>query len=126
MLFIAGYFAYIRGWIFIDFESITPREIHSLLEKHDDNITILDVRSVLEFDREHIKDAKVIPLNILSNSLKKLNHLKNKKIIVYCHSGSRSIQASRILKAEGFTPINMKGGLIDYKKEGFTLIKAIK
>ena len=107
-------------------QGITPREIHSLLEKHDDNITILDVRSILEFDREHIKDAKVIPLNILSNSLKKLSHLKNKKIIVYCHSGSRSIRASRILKAEGFTPINMKGGLIDYKKEGFTLIKAIK
>lgn len=126
MVAMIGYFAYIRGWILIDFESLSPKEIQLLLEKEDDNITILDVRTVLEFDREHIKDAQVIPLNLLSSSLSKLNHLKDKKIIVYCHSGSRSIRASRILKAKGFTPINMKGGLIDYKDEGFKVIRVIK
>jgi rhodanese-related sulfurtransferase len=37
---------------------------------------------------------------------------KNKKIIVYCRTGSRSVSASRILEAHGFTPLNVKGGII--------------
>ena len=126
MALLLGYFAYIRGWILTDFESLIPKEIASLIQKEENNISLLDVRTLLEFDREHIKNAEVIPLNLLSDSLNKLENIKNKKIIVYCHSGSRSIKASRILRAEGFTPINMQGGLIEYKKAGFEVIRVVK
>ena len=126
MALLLGYFAYIRGWILTDFESLTPKEIASLIQKEENNISLLDVRTLLEFDREHIENAEVIPLNLLLDSLNKLENIKNKKIIVYCHSGSRSIKASRILKSQGFTPINMQGGLIDYKKAGFEVIRVVK
>jgi len=126
MALLLGYFAYIRGWILTDFQSLTPKEIATILQKEDNNVTLLDVRSLLEYDREHIKNAQLIPLNLLLDSLNKLENIKNKKIIVYCHSGSRSIKASRILKSQGFTPINMQGGLIEYKKAGFEVIRVVK
>ncbi len=126
MALLLGYFAYIRGWILTDFKSLTPKEIATLIQKEEHNISLLDVRTLLEFDREHIENAEVIPLNLLLDSLNKLENIKNKKIIVYCHSGSRSIKASRILKSQGFTPINMQGGLIEYKKAGFEVIRVVK
>jgi len=121
MVVLLGYFAYIRGWILTDFESITPQQAQALLQ--DDNVTLLDVRTALEFDREHIKDAKLLPLNLLKENLTELEDIKKKKILVYCHSGSRSIKASRILKANGFIPINLKGGILQWKSDGFSVVK---
>jgi rhodanese-related sulfurtransferase len=48
---------------------------------------------------------------------------KDKKIIVYCRTGSRSVTASRILEKNGFTPLNVKGGIIQLIGAGGTLVK---
>jgi rhodanese-related sulfurtransferase len=53
-----------------------------------------------------------LPLKRLEANLDKLTPLKTRKILVYCRSGSRSIAASRILEKHGFTPLNIKGGII--------------
>jgi len=118
---IALYFAYAKGWIFADFESITPQQAHTLLE-NDKNVFLLDVRTQEEFSNEYIESATLIPVQVLSENLSQLESVKNKKIIVYCHSGNRSVAASRILVANGFTPLNMKGGISQWKNEGFTVI----
>jgi len=51
----------------------------------------------------------------LEKNLDKLKADKNKKIIVYCRSGSRSVSASRILEKHGFTPLNVKQGIMGLK-----------
>ena|GEM_PF-291465 len=111
------YFAYIRGWILTDFASISTRQAYALLQK-DDNVTLLDVRSVGEFQRGHIQKATLIPVEVLSKNISKLQKEKNKKIIVYCQTGSRSVRASRILVKNGFTPLNVKGGFAKWNEEG--------
>ena len=115
------YFAYAKGWIFADFETITPQQAHTLLE-NDKNVFLLDVRTQDEFSKEYIEGAKLIPIQALSENLSQLQNVKSKKIIVYCHSGNRSVAASRILVKNGFTPLNMKGGITQWKNEGFTVI----
>jgi len=105
------WFAYSKGWIFADFESVTPKQAIVLL-KHDANITLLDVRTPKEFKSGHLRDAILIPLGRLKTNLNKLTPYKNKKILVYCRSGSRSVAASRILEKHGFTPLNIKEGII--------------
>jgi len=122
MVLLIGYFAYMRGWILTNFELIDVKKAHSLIEE-DKNITILDVRTPLEFNREHIAGATLISVDILESRLSELEYAKDTKILVYCHSGTRSLKASRILEANGFVPINMVGGLIDWKREKFNLIK---
>lgn len=117
---IAMYLAYAKGWILTDFESISPKQAYTLL-KDDTNITLLDVRTPDEFSKEHIEGATLIPVQELSENLSKLD--KEKKIIVYCHSGMRSIAASRILVKNGFTPLNVTGGITAWKNEGLGVIQ---
>lgn len=119
---IATYFAYAKGWIFSDFESISPSQAYTLL-KNDKNVTLLDVRTQEEFAQEHIQGAILIPLQVLNENISKLQSVKEQKIIVYCHSGSRSVTASRILVKNGFSPLNVKGGISQWKSDGLRVIK---
>jgi len=105
------WFAYSKGWILANFTSVTPQQAIVLLE-NDDNITLLDVRTPEEFRSGHLRDATLIPLGKLETNLNKLAPSKNKKILVYCRSGNRSVAASRILEKHGFTPLNIKEGIV--------------
>ena len=119
---IAIYFAYSKGWIFTDFESISPKQAYSLL-KNDTNVTLLDVRTPEEFSQEHIEGATLIPLQSLNENLSQLQSVKEKKVIVYCHSGTRSVAASRILVKNGFIPLNVTGGITAWKSEGLSVVQ---
>lgn len=116
------WFAYSKGWILANFDSIEAKQAIYLLE-NDDNVTLLDVRTIQEYKAGHLRDATLIPLEVLSENLSKLEQDKNKKIIVYCRTGSRSVSASRILEENGFTPLNVKGGIIQLVGAGAGLMK---
>ncbi len=111
MVGLVFWFAYTKGWILANFESIDAKQALYLLE-NDDNVTLLDVRTIEEYKSGHLPDATLIPVQALSDNLGMLKQDKNKKIIVYCRTGSRSVSASRILEKNGFTPLNVKGGII--------------
>jgi len=116
------WFAYSKGWIFANFESIDAKQAIHLLE-NDDNVTLLDVRTIQEYKSGHLRDATLIPVQALSENLGMLKQDKNKKIIVYCRTGSRSVSASRILEENGFTPLNVKGGIIQLMGANAELVK---
>ena len=116
------WFAYSKGWIFANFESIEAKQAIYLLE-NDDNVTLLDVRTIPEYKSGHLRDATLIPVQALSENLGMLKQDKDKKIIVYCRTGSRSVSASRILEENGFTPLNVKGGIIQLIGSGAELVK---
>ncbi|MEA2048377.1 MAG: rhodanese-like domain-containing protein [Campylobacterota bacterium] len=116
------WFAYSKGWIFANFESINAKTAITLLE-NDDNVSLLDVRTIPEYKEGHLRDATLIPVDALSQNLGMLKQDKNKKIIVYCRTGSRSVSASRILKKHGFTPLNVKGGIIQLMGAGVKVVK---
>ena len=105
-------FAYSKGWILTDFEFIDAKKAIMLVE-NDNNITILDVRTLREYKNQHLRNAKHIPVQKLTANLDMLKDDKNKRIIVYCRSGNRSIKASRILKENGYTPLHVEGGIIE-------------
>ncbi len=106
------WFAYTKGWILANFESIDAKTALILLE-NDDNVSLLDVRTIQEYKEGHLRNATLIPVQALSDNLGMLKQDKNKKIIVYCRTGNRSVAASRILEENGFTPLNVKGGIIE-------------
>ena len=105
------WFAYSKGWILANFQSIDAKQAIYLLE-NDDNVTLLDVRTIQEFKSGHLRGATLIPVQALDENLGMLEQDKDKKIIVYCRRGSRSVSASRIVEKIGFTPLNVTGGLI--------------
>ncbi|MCX6073213.1 MAG: rhodanese-like domain-containing protein [Campylobacterales bacterium] len=114
--------AYSKGWIFANFKSITPAQASELL-KNNKEVFLLDVRTPAEFSQERIKGSTLIPLHDLSQSLSKLNKVKDKTVIVYCRSGNRSVSASRILAKNGFIPLNLKGGIGLWQNEGLSVIR---
>jgi len=115
-------FAYSKGWILTDFEFINAKQAIVLLAD-ESNITLLDVRTVREYEDRHLKNAINIPVQQLDNSLNRLEKVKDQRIIVYCRSGSRSIKASRILEKNGFTPLNVEGGIIDLMRNDAEIVR---
>ena len=94
-------------------DSITPTEAQKLLD--DKQYVFLDVRTDSEYMNGHIPGSKHVPLNTISENNKDLFEIKNKKIIVYCRSGNRSLTATKMLSTYGFEVENMSGGMMRWQ-----------
>ena len=76
---------------------------------------IIDVRTNKEYGQGHIPGAVHVPLADVGTKVKKLK--KDKEIVVYCQSGSRSIWAIKRLIGMGYTHLyNLKGGYNAWKR----------
>ncbi len=119
------YFLYSKGIIFANFENVTPREAYAMV-RSDRNLTILDVRTRGEYLQDgHLADALLIPVQDLKERLSELEPYRSKRILVYCRSGHRSVEASRILANAGFHPLNLEGGIGNWKRHGFPVEREI-
>lgn len=77
---------------------------------------LVDVRSAAEFADGHIQGARNIPVQELERKLRELP--KDKPIILYCRSGSRSGMALQILQTAGYTNIYNAGSLDSLARQG--------
>ena len=83
------------------------------LMKEVENSTILDVRTIDEYEQGHIEGAQMadISSSAFQYVIAKLD--KSKSVFVYCLSGGRSSQAADALASAGFTSIyNLDGGML--------------
>ena len=95
-----------------EFPNITVADIQKKINVKN-NILLLDVRTVDEFDGPlgHIAGAVLIPIQELEERIDELNEHKEKEIIVICRSGNRSQIGTRILISHGINAVNMVGGM---------------
>src|SRR6267154_1947466 len=85
---------------------------------HNKGALVLDVRSSEEFAQGHIVEARNIALEQLANSVDTLKKYREKPVIVYCEAGSRSAQAAKLLKAQGFANVfSLQGGLAGWRQD---------
>lgn len=95
--------------------SISVNELKLIIENNLD-VQLLDVRETFEEPEiTELMDLK-IPLGDIHNQTHLIS--KNKKVIVFCKSGSRSKRAIEILEKDfGFTNLhNLEGGIISWSK----------
>ncbi|HXC13225.1 MAG TPA: MBL fold metallo-hydrolase [Stellaceae bacterium] len=88
-------------------------------EEHARAVQILDVREPEEFSGPlgHIQGAALIPLGALAERAGEL--AKDRPIVAVCRSGSRSAQATVILREAGFGDVaNLAGGMLRWRAEG--------
>lgn len=71
---------------------------------------VIDVRSGGEFSSGSYPGARNIPLDTLSQRMGKIGP-KDRGVVVFCASGSRSAQAVRLLRSAGFTDVTNAGAL---------------
>ena len=88
-------------------ERYTPEDLQANFNK--EGAQIVDVRKETEFASGHIVNAQNIPLGALSERLAEFP--KDKKIVLHCKGGYRSMIAASILKARGFENLlDVRGG----------------
>ena len=104
---------------------VSAVEAHSMIQDNASNpdLVIVDVRSVSEFEKEHIKNAVLIPHNSpdLDNILSGME--KEKTYLVYCLIGGRSRSVTNKMRELGFENVyNLDGGIKGWKNKGFDVI----
>ena len=88
-------------------ERIEPAAFQALNKK--ENLTILDVREVEEFQVGHIEGAVNVPLSTLDKGYEQLD--TSERYYVICQGGMRSERACQFLEAKGFDVVNVEGGM---------------
>ena len=99
--------------------SVTVENVFEIINSNKDYL-LLDVRSIEEYEKFHIDEAKNIMLSEIINRLDELP--KSRPIIVYCDTGDRSKLAANILVKNGFTEVyNMEGGILSWQGKGYSV-----
>ncbi len=80
----------------------------------DASIILLDVRTGAERNSGSIPGSIHIPLQELGKRMEELGKYRNRTIICYCQSGSRSVHAALRIAKAGYTAVNLKGGIAEW------------
>jgi sulfur-carrier protein adenylyltransferase/sulfurtransferase len=97
--------------LFSSVKTMSSEEVKRFIAEHSpDAYTLLDVRTLREYEQAHIPGAKFIPISELSDRLHEIE--RNKPVLTYCAVGGRSHSAAQLLEGQGFTDVyNIKGGI---------------
>lgn len=88
--------------------NIIPEEMPRVRKEAKGKIQIIDVRSKMQFNKDHIKGSRNIQFGNLYKQMDQLP--KNKKIILVSQRGTQTGRAVEKLIKEGFDIVNLKGG----------------
>ena len=96
---------------------INVHDTKSLLES-DSSVVLLDCREPKEHSFAHIDSAILIPMDELADRVSELQEFSDRRIIVYCHHGARSLRIVNWLRNHGFAKAqNMTGGIDVWSQE---------
>lgn len=71
---------------------------------------VLDVRERWEYERCHLPDSLLIPMNEVPARLGEIPRTRD--VVVLCHHGARSLQVAHFLDHQGYGRIlNLAGGI---------------
>ncbi|WP_455211389.1 glutaredoxin 3 [Kaarinaea lacus] len=103
-------------------KSIPPMQAVSL--SNHNNGVFVDVRTDDEYREGHILHSLHAPLGLLDSKMKEISKYKNRPLIVYCRSGSRSSRAGGFLKKQGLNEVyNLAGGVMAWQNANLPLTK---
>lgn len=95
--------------------SMNPDQLNEKIRNGDD-FFLLDVRTANEHTSSSIPGSFLIPLAELRHRLLELP--RDREIVVYCRVGHRSAYACIFLSQQGYTAINLEGGIQQWNTAG--------
>jgi rhodanese-related sulfurtransferase len=98
-------------------DDYTPQQVAALLEQGE--IQLIDVRQPEEHEAGRIAGDRFIELAQLATLLDTID--RDRPVVFYCRSGSRSAMATEAFRGAGFDAHNMLGGLIEWSAAGLPL-----
>jgi len=91
---------------------VHPVAVQEGLELREEML-LLDVRQVREWNVAKIEGATLIPVHELEGRAGEIGAWKNRRVVVYCHHGMRSMTGTAILRKQGFKNVRSMAGGID-------------
>ena len=95
----------------------TPRRVAELLPLGE--IQLIDVRERYEHEAGRIAGGRLIELTELAAAAETID--RERPVVFYCRSGSRSAMATGAFRGAGFDAHNMAGGLLEWHADGLPL-----
>jgi rhodanese-related sulfurtransferase len=90
---------------------IDVRSVQELLESGEDFL-LLDCREADEHARCRIAGAVLLPMGEVERRVAELEPFRQRRIVVHCHHGGRSLKVALWLRGQGFAQTqNMQGGI---------------
>ncbi len=97
--------------------TITPRELHELLESGK-KLALIDVREPVEWDINRIEGAELIPKSTLESGDGLAKLPQDRVPVLYCKTGVRSAEALAAVKKAGFSDaVHLQGGITAWAKQ---------
>lgn len=81
------------------------------MELVDDGAVLIDVRTLAEYNAEHLDGALNIAVDVITDKIEGEVPDKDTKIIVYCRSGNRSATAAQTLIDMGYKNVYDLGAM---------------
>ncbi len=102
---------------------LTPQQFKERIA-NDSNAVVLDVRTPEEYQAGHLQNAVNLDYNNPETFTMGCESLEpSKTYYVYCRSGRRSDAACRQLQTYGLNVYNMCGGMQEWTKCGYPVVK---
>ena len=95
------------------YKHLTHDEAIKIIEK-DKNALILDVRTPAEYEKRHIPNSVLLPIEELRKGNFEPLKDKNQRILIYCWTGRRAEDSAAILIENGYERVYEFGGLVDW------------
>ena len=92
-------------------KEITFNDFYQLYQN--EQLSLVDVREVEEFETLHLEGAQNLPLSQLTDIYDQLD--KDLLHYVICKSGMRSARACQFLTEQGYDVINVQGGMTAFE-----------
>lgn len=103
------------------FKEIEVADLASMLEDTDHGVSLIDIRSPNDANRESIPGARNVPMHQLPWELESLH--KSQLVVLYCQIGMRSAQACAYFSVNGFDNVhNLRGGIQAWKSSGLAMV----
>lgn len=104
-------------------KTMTPLEIQAMSQSQ--NVTLLDVRTPVEFAEKHIDGSQHIPLDQLEERSAQLN--KKRSYVLVCASGKRAEKAYQLLSAAELPDLQiLANGIQGWESAALPLIRSEK
>jgi len=120
------------GWLLVeairhlrDKSQLTPVEA-TLLINREDAVTV-DVRAQGDYEKGHLPNARHLPFSDIERRGTELEKFRARPLILYCNSGATAAKGIAALKKAGFEKLyNLRGGLYEWEKAGYPIIRKKK
>ena len=99
-------------------EDLSPEEVKRLLDEGD--VDLVDVREPYEHEAGRIEGDRHVQIPALTAAAQEMD--RERPVVFYCRTGSRSAMATQAFRASGYKAFNLTGGLVAWVAAGLPIV----